>query len=131
MEHKQRFSIWCCCPCIQSQPIKITGRLPQQGYAPGQYIDLQFNIHNKSSEDIQVILVQIVKKVKYTFNKSGNKTLSDRMVLTELAIEGFKRKHAITKTHKLKINIPSTPPTTDDTTKSILRVQYRIRVSEI
>lgn len=106
----------------------MAARIPHLGFTPGQNIDLLFNIHNKSSEDVQAVLVQILKEVAFDFNQILNEKATDSSVLSDQTLDGFDTRDTDMKTYRIKIVVPSTPPT-DEKTCSIIKITYKLRVS--
>lgn len=47
--------------CFTSSPLKITARAPVGGYVPGQVINLEFQVNNKSDQNVTEFTVKLIK----------------------------------------------------------------------
>lgn len=122
-------------PCFESDELTIAARINQQGYTPGQNIDLQLNIHNKSTEEVSNILVQIIKDVKFMFNETPTNDrypvpteYIDSVELSDQILDGFETKDTKMKTYMVHMVVPSTAPT-DETSSRIIKICYKLRVN--
>lgn len=110
----------------------MVARIPQRGYTPGQNIDLQLNIENNSSEEVQTVLVQIIKEVTFYANRTATasppQSTSDTVVLSDQLIDGFNSNHEQMKTYHIRIVVPSTPPS-DEKTSNIIHIAYKLQVN--
>lgn len=108
----------------------MVARIPQQGYTPGQYINIQLFVDNKSSEEVRAIKARIYRKVTLFSNPRENGTRIERTDSTKLnhkIVEGFDSRKEEIKTYNFKIAVPPTPPT-DEITSNIFKVFYILRV---
>lgn len=122
-------------PCFESDELTIAARIPQQGYTPGQNINLQLNIQNKSTEKVFNILVHIIKDVKFMFNETPTNDrypipteYIDSVELTDRILDGFETNDTKTKTYKVHVVVPATAPT-DETTSQIIKISYKLRLN--
>lgn len=105
----------------------MTVRVPQRGYTPGQNIDVQLNIHNKSSEEVSSVVLQIVKEVKFLSNNGVTTELIDSPAIGVQEVDGFDSGMEKMKTYRIPIVVPSTPPS-DEETSSIIKISYKLQV---
>lgn len=40
----------CCCCCSLTEPVKISAKVPMKGFVPGQNIEININVDNKSDQ---------------------------------------------------------------------------------
>lgn len=63
MEDRERFACcccFCCCGC-ESEPLDVVVRIPVSGYVPGQTINVELKVMNKSKENIVEFSAGLVK----------------------------------------------------------------------
>lgn len=122
-------------PCFESDKLTIAARIPQQGYSPGQNINLQLNIQNESTEEVSNMLVHIIKDVKFMFIETSSNDrypipteYMDSVELTDQILDGFETNDTKMKTYKVHVVVPATAPT-DETTSRIIKISYKLRVN--
>lgn len=82
-ETEVRFNKYCCLLCCyETEPVKMSVKVPMKGYAPGQAIEITINVDNKSDQTYYEFIGNIYKvnfNIKlshfYTENKLSVATL--------------------------------------------------------
>lgn len=98
--------------------------IPRQGYTPGQSIDLELDVDNRSSVNIKEIILKLVKKSKFLSEKEYF-TWEHTTAFSTQKVGGLKSYSQETKTYQ--IAIPSLPPT-DEQTSGVINITYKLRV---
>lgn len=103
----------------------VKAKIPVGGYVPGQTINLDLDIHNKSDEDISAFVVKLRKAISYyTYATSPYKRTED-ITVVEQEIEGCE--HSDTKFLRVNLKVPPIPPS-DDMTSNICKVRYYLHI---
>lgn len=63
-----KYSCWLC--CWQTEPVKISVRVPMRGYVPGQAIEITINVDNKSNQKYDNFTSNIFKVNLHFRNRS-------------------------------------------------------------
>lgn len=108
----------------------MVARIPQQGYVPGQVIDLQIDVQNKSSEDVRAMKVKFIKKIANTAINSETEFEYTREKLKNLykqRFEGCYSSKKDKKIYQIALVVPSTPPS--DENSKIVKISYQIVVT--
>lgn len=104
-------------------------RLSQQGLVPGQNIDVQLDVLNRSIENIRSIKVQLIREVALTsFKENGYvRGQTGTTKLTKQMLDLCESDHKEIKTYNVSITVPSTPPS-DEHTNKYIKISYKILV---
>lgn len=108
----------------------MTTIIRKRGFAPGESIHMQLDVHNKSSEEIGAIMVQIIKQLKYAGNCEELERKLDRKYSTKLngeILEGFRSSKEAMRSYCLALFVPSTAPS-DEKTSGLIKISYKLRV---
>lgn len=62
------FNKYCCMLCCwETEPLKISVKVPMKGYAPGQVIQITIKVDNKSDQTLNKFIGNIFKVKSATF----------------------------------------------------------------
>lgn len=72
MAETEKSFFLCCLLCCLSDPMKIVARTPVGGYTPGQTINLELDIINRSDQPVSDFTVQLIKVYRRTTFETFN-----------------------------------------------------------
>lgn len=101
----------------------------QQGYVPGQKIELQLDISNNSRVNIKGIDTKLIKEVRFS-SESENFIRRDLTTIATQRHTGFNAAREKTKTYRITVAVPPTPPTEEEA-GDVIKVLYKIEVNEL
>lgn len=125
-EKHKTFYPCCCFCCCPSHPMHVTGRIPVSGYTPGQTIDVEIDVNNRSDEYGE-FSVQLLKQINYYTYANSGKTRLETVMICEKGNIGVSRTNT-SDSWRAQLVIPPIPPS-DETTSNICKVHYILRVS--
>ncbi|XP_031621545.1 arrestin domain-containing protein 3-like [Contarinia nasturtii] len=119
--YKRSLILFCWCP----DPIKLIIRTPVAAYTPGQVINLDIIVDNKSAVPISNFIALLIREVTYTKPRDSNDQRVERTTITKEIGDGcdkYKNKIIL-----LNIKVPSTPPT-DATASNLIKIEYYVHI---
>lgn len=124
-ELEKRISYCFCFPLCRSNNIELTAHIPQQGYTPGQTIDLELDVNNKTVEDVNEIKVKLVKVSRFPsgsgiFERQRPKTVNLQIVDRWSSSEEMRK-------YRIQLVVPPLPPS-DEENSRVVKISYKLQV---
>lgn len=99
--------------------------MPVGGYAPGQTLNLDFDLNNGSDVNFSSFTVQLVKQITYHIVPGSSRNITEHVIVVEHTADGCSMGER--KSYQASLLVPPIPPT-DDSLSNICRVKYFMRV---
>lgn len=138
----------CCCCCFPSIPMHVLVRIPMSGYTPGQAIDVDIEVNNRSDQnsEFKVQLKKVffpfikwqfirfnakhfpllLQQITYHANNSSSTYVESIMICEQNRI-GLSPINTM-KAFRTSLIVPPIPPT-DELASNVCKVRYIVRVS--
>ncbi|XP_055312571.1 arrestin domain-containing protein 17-like [Sitodiplosis mosellana] len=126
VEKYKKFNACFLLSSCSSDPLRIVARTPVGGYTPGQVINLEIDVKNKSDQDVSEFTVELIKQIVYYENKNSYETKYEEISIIKRDILGSDVNQE--KMFRVNLEIPPIPPTDEDAS-NIVKVGYTIRIT--
>ncbi|XP_026479948.1 arrestin domain-containing protein 17-like [Ctenocephalides felis] len=111
--------------CGLSGPLNLSVRIPTRAYVPGQEVDLEIEVANRSRIKVQNLRCSLYQLIQYHFQTPHKRTKEVKVLLSESIAPGVKRNTSANLSHSVKL--PPMPPT-DLPYCNIIDIKYQIEV---
>ncbi|XP_055312538.1 arrestin domain-containing protein 17-like [Sitodiplosis mosellana] len=113
------------CCCCATDALEIVVRVPVGGYTPGQFVNLEIEVKNKSNEPVSEFTVELVQKITHYANNSRSTRYQEvsEEVGTTSGCDTFQNKNL-----RVNFEIPPVPPT-DCVSSNIIHIEYAIHIT--
>ncbi|XP_031621717.1 arrestin domain-containing protein 17-like [Contarinia nasturtii] len=110
---------------LTTDDMQIFVLVPVCGYTPGQVINLEIDVNNKSKRSITEFGIELVREIVYSKSAKSNHHKVERVSIVKTKTRGCEKYQS--EIIAANIPLPSIPPT-DLTTNPILKISYFMRV---
>jgi len=125
-EQAKRFNPCCLFFCCQSEPMQLVARVPVVGYIPGQTINVEFEVDNKSNNQA-LFNVNLWRKITFHTHTNSKKQKEEIFLVSGLERIGHVHQKS-TESFRAALLIPPTSPSDFDVS-NICKVRYVLRVT--
>lgn len=117
---------FCCGPC-KSKPLILTGNIQKTGFVPGDYVSFRARLNNNSSYVIRLLDVSISLLIVYSV-KSTKTVKREKISIVKKIYNVVDQ--SLTDVSD-EIQIPPTPPSSEEGRCKILNISYALEVTGI
>ncbi|KAJ6645788.1 Arrestin domain-containing protein 17 [Pseudolycoriella hygida] len=118
--------------CVISSPMNVAVRIPVSGYTPGQTVNIEIKVNNRSGQEIDGFEVKLIKIIDFFAKRGGitccGETEEKRTEKRGIAIQEI-RAYGANTNDVISVNflVPPIPPT-DLSSSNVIKVSYKLKV---